>query len=182
MKPVWLGGCVLRWLSMWAATQDGLTVACKTLLRQEKEGDKVGWSFAPCPLMAREWQAELAKHEKSGKLLTVDARARLTALLVTQAADDNRTSSSLAWKRVLQAGALVEDEDMLRHLDGLRALLDFAAPVVAAALPSPVCESQFNRGPRTVQLGVSKTAAELSLAANSAWTACSDNQRPQLRV
>ena len=34
VKPVLLRVCVLHWLSTWAATQDVLTVACKTLLRQ----------------------------------------------------------------------------------------------------------------------------------------------------
>ena len=183
VKPVLLRVCVLHWLSTWAATQDVLTVACKTLLRQEKEGDKVGWSFAPCPLTAREWQAELTKHEKNGKLLTSDARARLTALSMAKPTDEKPASASPAWKRVLRAGALVEDEDMLRHLDGLRALPDSAAPVIATALSAPVSESQFDLGTRTsVQLGAAKTAAELSLAANFAWTACSADQRPRLRV
>ena len=113
-------------------------MACKTLLRQEKEGDKVGWSFAPCPLTAREWQAELSKHEKNGKLLTSDARARLTALSMAKPTDEKPASASPAWKRVLRAGALVEDEDMLRHLDGLRALPDSAAPVIATALSALV--------------------------------------------
>ena len=106
----------------------------------------MGWSYAPCPLTAREWQAELAKHEKSGKLLTTDARARLTALSVTTPAHEGQPTSSPAWKRVLRAGALVEDEDMLRHLDGLRSLPDSAAPVAAAALSSLLTEGQFDLG------------------------------------
>ena len=183
VKPVLLRVCVLHRLSTWAAAQDGLTLACKALLRQDKEGDKVGWSYAPCPLTAREWQAELAKHEKSGKLLTTDARARLTALSVTTPAHEGQPASSPAWKRVLRAGALVEDEDILRHLEGLRSLPDSAAPVAAAALSSLLTEGQFDLGTRTaVQLSSASTAAELSLAANSAWTACTADQRRRLRV
>ena len=72
---------------------------------------------------------------------------------------------------------------MLRHPDGLHAPPDSAAPVNASALLALVSESQFNWGTRTsVQLGAAKTAAELSPAANFAWTACSADQRPCLRV
>ena len=41
-----------------------------------------------CPLMAREWQAELTKHEKYGTLLTSDARARLTAMSMAKPTDE----------------------------------------------------------------------------------------------
>ena len=72
-------GCASNLESLWATTQDEFTLARSALLRHDKDGYRVGRSIVPTPLIARKWQAELTKHEKSCKLLTPDARACLTA-------------------------------------------------------------------------------------------------------
>ena len=58
-----------------------------------------------------------------------------------------------------------------------------AAQVGAATLSSLVSDGQYDLGTRVaVQLGQAKTAAELSLAANSAWAACTALQRSRVRI
>ena len=185
VKPVLLRVCTLHYLASWAAQRDGLTLACPRLTRDQKENDKVGWSFGATPLTAREWQNELQRHEKSGALLAADARARLTTLTASAALKHGQlsTPTSPSWKAVLRAGATLEDEDVVRQVEGLRTIPDSAAPVAAPALLALIKDGEFDLGSRVaVQLSTLKTAAELSLAAQSAWAACTAPERARFRV
>ena len=184
VTPKLLRVVALHWLAQWQAGRDGKTLAYAKAVKYEKDNDKVGWGLGPAPLSCREWQTELLKHETSGRLLTPDARTKLTALaLVPEASAAPNSATSPPWKKLLRSHALVEDADMIRQLEGLRTLPDASAPVISAALSSLITDGGFDLGTRVaIQLSQAKTAAELSLAANSAWTGCTSSQRLRLRV
>ena len=74
LKPVLLRAHVLHWLSTWAATMQGKILTCAKLLREEKDGYKVGWSIGPSTLTCCEWQSELTKQENAKKIVAPDAR------------------------------------------------------------------------------------------------------------
>ena len=168
VTPKLLRVAALHWLSSWQAGRNGQTLAYANLLKFAKEGDKVGWAFGPAPLSCREWQAELGKHETSGALCTLDARTRPTSLsLVPEDKGANASSAtSPAWKRLLDSGGVMEDADVLKHLDALRTLPETTAPVMAAGMFALITKWGFDLGTR-----VAVQSAELSLAANSAWSA-----------
>ena len=70
----------LQWLVVGQPQRDMKTLAYSKTTKFEKDNNTVGWAFGATPLLCREWQIELQKHETSGYLARPHTQTKLTAL------------------------------------------------------------------------------------------------------
>ena len=184
-KPQTFRVPLLHWLTHWAATRRAGTLACRDM----PPGESTPKVPANAPLSHSQWQATVKKAFDDGHLKSPQARTRLLAYSNAPPGGSpqrperppNDPAATPPWKRLLRGVSAVQDDTLLGRVDSLRALPDTAAPALALALATLVEPFNF-AGNIKQKINSVTTAAALAIMVRAAWSACSAEARPRLKV